>query len=124
MVGAKANLKMKANNNFKVGEWVTGNCDWGKADGIADELSVNTAYEVIGKMENGFLMLRYFILPVNPIYLRASTKKEINESIEKYSKLCKNCGRDCSHVGRDVEACCNWCMNNTDIQKTLCKKNK
>lgn len=77
---------MKSDSHFEIGMWVTCNCDFGKADGIADELSINTAYEIIDKLANGYLMLRYFILPVNPIYLRESTQKETDESIKKYKQ--------------------------------------
>jgi len=72
-------------NAFKIGDWVISIAEWGKADGIADELSINTPYLVYGIKENRFLNLLNFSEPVNPIYLRIATPKEIY--IEIYKKL-------------------------------------
>ncbi len=81
---------MKTDNDFKIGDWVTRDCECGTGDGIADELSINTAYKVINEIE-GYLILQYFLAPVNPVYLRESTKKEIDESIARDKKYANHC---------------------------------
>ncbi len=73
-------IGIEMDNMFTMGDWVTGIAEWGKADGVADELSVNRAYLVTGIEKNGFLRLLCFMLPVDPIYLRCSTAREITET--------------------------------------------
>jgi hypothetical protein len=72
------------NKFFTMGDFVTRNVEWGKADGIADQLSVNTAYLVIGIKKNGFLRLLDFTVGVDPQYLRMALAREIVETKRTY----------------------------------------
>ena len=75
---------MTPEETFTMGDFVAGQADWGKADGVADHLTVNSAYLIIGMYKNGFVRLLEFTEPVDPQYLRMATAREITDTKKKY----------------------------------------
>ena len=79
---------MDPNHKFTTGDWVTAeDFSYGSGDGIADELSVNRAYLVVGVYKNGCLKLLNFIGMVDPQCVRMSTAREKVIVKEKYDYL-------------------------------------